>query len=102
MGNSLSHGLTLSTHVKRGHLLYTLYNNKSVASGICKIGKHNVSDMSRHMNEKNICTFLKCLTILQSLNICQLAVRKRELLVFYLHSFCIRAICILVVVVANK
>lgn len=36
VGNSLSHGLTPSTYVKKRHLLYTLCN-KSDASGGCKI-----------------------------------------------------------------
>lgn len=36
VGNSLSHGLTPSTYVKKRHLLYTLYN-KLDASGGCKI-----------------------------------------------------------------
>lgn len=65
VGNSLSHGFTLSTYVKKGHLLFTLYNNKSAASVVCKIRIHNTPNMPRLClgRKERICPFLECLTI---------------------------------------
>lgn len=82
VGNSLSHGLSLSSYVKKdsSFMVHIIINQLPV--GFVKL-EYIVLPVCL-ARKRNICTFLKCLSILQSLNVSQLelAKMKREVFIF--------------------